>query len=220
MSDYPYSLKIRDKEIKFRKWKVKDKKNFLEALKNSDEQGIERIVFDCIEKPVPLTAEEFKYVMMNIRAESIPDNLNFTIECSNCGKDYDYNTPVLEILTPNYKPFGLIKSGNVTLKMGEIPNKEYYEDAIRQCSSEEQKMFVDFLYHVKELNGSDAFTFDELFEYINDLDILVGEEIFNQWEEMRFTFDDLKQIECPHCKNPDFIRFDELYGFFPDSWFV
>lgn len=217
---YDFSLKIRDKEIKFRKWKVKDRKNFITALKNNDRDGVERIVFDCIEKQVPLTEEEFKYVMMNIRSVSIGEDLAFNIDCEQCEEEFSYITPVTEAITPNFKEFGVIKSGNFSLKMGEIANKEYYEDAIRQCRDDEEKAFIDFLYHVKEINGSDAFTFDKLYNTINELDIGIGEDIFRQWEEMRFTFDTVKQLECPHCNHLQFIKFDELYGFFPDSWFL
>jgi hypothetical protein len=220
MTEYNYSVKIRDKEIKFRKWKVKDKKAFLTALENNDVIGTEAIVYDCLENPnIALSEEEFKYVMMHIRRESVGKELSFDIECDKCEKEYTFTDDILNIQIAKFKPFGIIRSGSASFKMGEIANKEYYQDAIRQCSNDEEKFFIDFLYHIKEMNGSDAFTFDGLYNYVNDLDIAVGEDIFKQWQEMKLTFESVHSVECPHCKNKEYIQFDELYGFFPDSWF-
>jgi hypothetical protein len=220
MSDYKYTVKLRDKEIKFRKWKVKDKKNFIEGLETSDQDKVEALVYDCIEdKNIGLSEEEFKYILLNIRRESVGKELSFDITCSSCGGEYTYTDDIINIQVPNTKSFGEIKSGNVSIKMGEIANAEYYKDAIKQCKTQAEKAFIDFLYHIKELNGSDAFTFDALYEYVNNLDILIGEDILKQWEEMKFTFDNLQQLECTHCQNKEYVLFDELFGFFPDSWF-
>lgn len=220
MSDYNYSVKIRDKEIKFRKWKVKDKKAFLTALENEDQLGTESIVYDSLEDPnIPLSEEEFKYVMMHIRRESIGKELSFDFTCDSCKGEYTYTDDILQIQEAEFKPFGEIKSGNVSFKMGDIPNKEYYQDAIRQCTTYEEKFFIDFLFHIKEMNGSDAFTFDSLYEYVNDLDVTIGENIFSQWNEMKLTFDNVHSLECPHCGSTEYVQFDELYGFFPDNWF-
>lgn len=220
MTDYKYSLKIRDKEIKFRKWKVKDKKNFIIALKANDTLAVENIVLDCLEdKTIPLTETEFKYVLLKIRDESIPYGLTFQIDCEECEKEFDYTSISSKLLTPNFKPYGEIKSGNVSFIMDEIQNKEYYIDAIRQCTTDEEKSFIDFLYHVKKVNGNDAFTFDTLYDFVNNMDIEIGEDIFKQWNDMNFTLDSVQMVTCPHCKHEQYIQFDELYGFFPDSWF-
>ena len=220
MKEYKYSVKLRDKEITFRKWKVKDKKAFVQSVELGDPIKSNDIVYACLEDPtIPLTDLELKWVLLNIRAKSLGETLKFEIECGDCFKDYDYNANILEIQRPNFKPFDILKSGDITIKMGNISNKQYYEDAISQCNTEEEKFFIDFLYHVQELNGSDAFTFESLYDYINELDINIGEDIFKQWKEMSFSFDNIKEIECPHCGYVENIEFDELYGFFPNDWF-
>jgi hypothetical protein len=220
MTEYQFSLKIRDKEIKFRKWKVKDKKKFIETVKTGDSELSNGIVFDSIEdKNIILTENELKYLLINIRNVSLGDKLSYEIECSNCFKDYFYEADILDIMTPNFESFGTLKALDTTIEMAEISNKEYYEDAINQCTSDGERYFIDFLYHIKKLNGSDTFTFDSLYDYINNLDIDIGEDIFKQWEKMRFTFDNIKDIQCAHCEHVESIQFDELYGFFPQAWF-
>lgn len=218
--EFPFTLKIRDKEINYRKWKVKDKKKFITALENNDGISAEAVVYDCLENPnIPLTEEEYRWVIMNIRAKSIGETLKFDIGCDECGQYFEYNESIFDAQVPQFKAFGTIRSGSVSLKMGEIPNKEYYDDAIRQCNNSEEKFFIDFLFHVKEMNGSDAFSFDTLYNFVNNLDIDVGEDLFQQWNDMKLTFNNVHDVECPSCKHQQPIRFDELFGFFPDSWF-
>jgi hypothetical protein len=220
MSDYKYTVKVRDKEIKFRKWKIRDKKNFIEAFKANDGLKVQALVYDCIEDPnIALSDEEFKWVILNIRAKSIGETLSFDIYCDNCKKYFEKDEKIVDIHRPNFKPFGILKSGNIEIEMGNIPNKEYYEDAIQQCNTPEERTFVDFLYHIKKLNGSDAFTFDTLYEFVNELDIDVGEDIFKQWDAMKFSFDTVKEVRCPYCNTKQDIWYDELYGFFPENWF-
>jgi hypothetical protein len=220
MSDYKYSVKIRDKEIKFRKWKVKDRKLFTASIKSKDAEKTAELVYNCLEdKSLPLTAEEFKYLMVRIRSTSLGDDITFDLECNECEGAYEYITTYTDLLIPNFKKYGVITAGDVSFKMGEIANKEFYDDAIKQCEFDEEKFFIDFMYHVKELNGSDAFKFDTLYEFVNEMDLDIGESIFKQWNEMRFTLDDKHTLECPHCKNVELLKFDVLPKFFPDDWF-
>lgn len=220
MTDYKYNVKIGDKKINFRKWKVKDKKNFTQKVKENDISGSSSLVYDCIEDPsIPLTEQEFKWVLLNIRSKSIGDSVNYTLDCSECENLFEYVSPLTEIMTPEYEKFGIIKSGNVSFEMAEVANKEYYDAAIEQCTTSEETFFIDFMYHVKKFNGSDAFTSDTLYEFINDLDLDVGEDIFRKWNKMKFTLNDVKNVKCPHCGFEENYKFDVLPEFFPDSWF-
>jgi hypothetical protein len=220
MTEYNNSLTIRNKEIKFRKWKVKDKKKFIDAVNARNAELSDCIVFDCLEdKNVTLTTDEFKWVLMNIRAKSIGSNLKFDIDCEECDKFFEYDVPLLQVNVPTFEPFGVLKSGDITLEMGEVMSREYYHDAISQCGNNEEKSFIDMLYHVRKLNGSDAFTFDSLYEYINNMDLDVGEELFKQWNTMKFTFNTTHDVECPSCNETQKIQFDNLFGFFPDNWY-
>lgn len=218
--DYNHNIKIHGKEIKFRKWKVKDKKNFVKAMKSGNADEINNIVFDCLEdRNIPLSEDEMKYILLHIRSVSLGSELSFNIDCMYCEKPYVYSGNIFDIMKPSWEDYGKIKVGDVQFDMGEIPNKEYYDDSINQCNTPEEKHFIDFLYHVKKLNGSDAFTFDSLFEYVNNLDLDIGEVVFNQWEQMRLSFNNVVDIKCPHCEEINAVEFDQLHGFFPEEWF-
>lgn len=219
ITEYPFTLNIRNNEIKYRKWKVKDKKNFIETIKSNGE-NIEDLIYECIEnKDIALSEEEFKYVLINIRAKSLGQILTFDFTCSNCENDFSFDADLIETLEgvgPEYKK---IKVDKTTIKIGEISNKDFYEDAIQQCTTEEQKYLVDFVYHIKEYNSNDGFTFEQAFDFVNNLDLDVGEEVFRQWESMRFKINDITEVQCPHCSDIQRVQFDELYGFFPEKWF-
>lgn len=218
--EYPFSIKIRNNEINFRKWKVKDKKNFIEAVKNNDAEGIQHLIYDCLEKPnIALTQDEFKYVLLNIRSQSLGEDLTFDFTCVQCEKDFMFDAKILDIMKPDAHKFGRIKSGSTSIKIGEIANREFYEDSLAQCNSEEERYLVDFIYHIKEFNGNDGFTFEQAFDFVNNLDLDIGEDILSQWEAMRFKINDVSEVTCPHCKHTQKVQYDELYGFFPDSWF-
>ena len=218
--EYKFSVQVGDKTVKYRKWKVKDKKTFIESMKAGDLFGVEKIVFDCVQdKNQPLSQEEYRYVLMHIRGDSLGENLPFIIKCGECGERFPNTTSVKEIYTPRFGKYGTIKSGNTSFKMGEIQNKEYYIDAIHQCNTFEEQSFIDFLYHVREHNGNNGFTFQTLYDAVNDLDVDVASDIFKQWEDMRFTYDDHIIETCPHCKTEQQVKVDTLYGFFPKDWF-
>jgi hypothetical protein len=217
---FDHELKIRNKTIKFRKWKVKDKKNFIESIKNDNPEGISNLIYDCIDKPdIALSQEELKYILLNIRAKSLGETLSFNVDCNQCEKEFAFDTNILNTMQPTSQKYKTIKADNLIIKIGEIPNKEYYDDALYQCSTEEQKYLIDFVYHIKEYNGNNGFTFDQVFDFVNNLDIDVGEEVFKQWDSMKFKLNEIITTTCPHCKHEQLVQLDELYGFFPDNWF-
>ena len=112
-----------------------------------------------------------------------------------------------------------IPEENIEIEISEIQSREHYSKAIAKCESTEEIFMVDFLYHIHKLNSDDTFSFDELNEYFDDLDVDVVEKIFDKYNNMRFKVDDLSEVECPHCKFKETYQFDDLPGFFPNEWF-
>ena len=220
--NYSNTLKIRDNVIKYRKWKVKDKKKFKLAQKANDAiMSHNALVYDCIEnKNVILTPEEQKFMLMALRSVSIGDTLEYTFNCDACEEDYDYTGKISELFIPEFTEYGALKSNSVEFRMGKIQSKEYYDRAMGETEEDEDKFLVDFLFHIKSLNDNDTMEFNELFEYVNNMEVDMAEEIFVQWKKMRFEYSEVKSVTCPHCGAVENYEFDTLPGFLPESWIV
>jgi hypothetical protein len=54
-------------------------------------------------------------------------------------------------------------------------------------------------------------------EYFDEMDIDKFDVILEKYNEMRFTVDNTKEFKC-ECGHKQIFEFDEIPGFFPDSW--
>lgn len=209
---------IRGKEIKFRKWKVKDKKKFLQN--KSDPLKIkEALVYDCLEdNDIALSEEEYKYMLIRIREESIDEKVQYEFTCDHCNQSFDFEANLNEINKPIFKEYGDIIVGKHIFKMTNLRNRNFYENTILGMDDEEERALVDFILHVDSYNSQDGLSFEGLVDVINDLDVKDFEKIFKQWEDMKFKVDNIEPVSCPHCGNVEQYEFDDLPGFFPDSW--
>lgn len=219
---YNFSTIIRDKEIKFRKWRVKDKNRLLDIIENQLDPNliVDSMVYECIEdREIALSPEEYKYMLIQIRKESISKYIDYEFVCENCKNEYSFRADLDEIAKPSFKEYGILKSNNTSFKMGHIRNRNFYLDALNDTDDNKLKKMIDFMFHVQELNGSDAFTFDTLFDFVDNMEIDVAEDIFKQWEDMKFKINDICDVTCPHCKFTETFKFDDLPSFFPDEWF-
>ena len=84
-------LKVGNKTINFRKWKVKDRlklKNFIKEHPDDTQaiatETLNCLVFDCLDTKYPLNLDEITYVFANIRKHSISDEITFEYECEMC----------------------------------------------------------------------------------------------------------------------------------------
>jgi len=215
---YDFSTEIRNKNVKYRKWKVKDKKKFLNNRK--DKHLIrEALVFDCIEdKKLALSDEEYKFMLTQIRNVSVSDPISYTFVCNYCEKDFNFDLDLENNLRPVFKEYGDIISGDHIFTMNSIRSREHYEQIILNSENDDEKIIVDFILHVKSYNDSDGLSFEDLNQIIDNLDVNDFDSIFKQWEDMRFKLNNVSDVECPHCNNVESFEFDSLPGFFPESW--
>lgn len=218
---YQYTTKIRDKSVKFRKWKVKDKKKF-QANKDNPVAFKEALVYDCLEdEKIALSEEEYRYMLMIIRDATLKDRITYTFNCENCEEDYDYEANLVEIMKPEFEPYGDIIVNDRIFTMGELRNRGHYEEVMAAfIGEEEQKDLIDFILHVHAYNDNDGLDFEEIFNIVNDLDIDEFEYIFVEWNKMKFKMDNVQEVVCPHCGNKELFEFDALPDFFPESWGV
>lgn len=217
------TLDLRGKKLKFRKWKAKDKKNFIKKIKTSEnvkERDLtNELVYDCLEdKNIALSIDEFRYVISKIREKSLGSDVKFELFCDGCKTKFNTTEKIGDIIKQKYKKYKNISVNDIDITIDEPINVKFYYDTINRCETDDEYNFVDFLLRIKKINDIDTFKFDELVDYFDNLDITVLDEILTKWEEMCFVVDDVKEVECPHCKAKQKYKFDIIPDFFPENW--
>jgi hypothetical protein len=218
MDEYSFKTKVRNREVKYRKWKVKDKKKFTESIKTEDQRGVlESLVYDCIEdKNIAFTMNEYKYLLLKIRNETMGSNFDFSFVCPKCDSEYTINENISEILTPVYNDYDIIKTKNNSLKMGPVKNKQVFLDYTKDVESSKELYLIEFLFQLEKINDNEMFTFEEANEFIDELDYDEACELFEQWEKMNFKLNDMKEETCPKCGDVHKCRFDDLPELYPE----
>lgn len=222
---YDYQVTIRNKVIKFRKWKVKDRKKFIKILNELDDindfSTTKELVYDCLEdKNTILSSEEFRYVLGQIRKESVGDTIEVSLLCETCGEEYNSSLKIDDVIKPSGQDYTEVKFDDVSVSFGEVVNKEYYDKKLEESETPEEVYMNDFLYHISKIDGNETFTFAELEEYIDNMNIDVLDKVLDEWDKMRFTVNDVCSTQCSHCDTVETYSFDDLPGFFPETWFT
>jgi len=203
-------IKIRDKNLTVRKWKVSDKNKFVNGDKDA-------LVYDCIESSdVVLSNEEYQYALINIRELSLSKTpVSYIFNCSSCKKDFDFDANLKEIFKLKFEPYGTLKSFSDTIEVGDILNKEFYYKNVINGNE-----IADFIMHIKTINGNDCMSFEDMLEFINTMDVDSFECIWADWKKMKSTVTSTSNVQCPKCNSIELYEFDDLPGFFPTSWNV
>ena len=212
-------IKIGTNEITIRKWKAKEKKEFLNTVRTSESLDTlqDILVYNCIEENVALSAEEFKYVMTQIRSYSLGDCIDLEFFCDNCKVKFIHTIELKEIIKPIISDIREIKTKNYKIKLGNIRNVDFYRETIKKNPLEEKD--YDFYLRIESLNSDDSLTLEEIVDVFNNMDIDEFDSIFKQWEDIRFKIDDTAEISCKNCGTAVKYSFDEVPGFFPPAWF-
>ena len=132
---------------------------------------------------------------------------------------YNCNVHFSDILEKNDRKYSEIKSGNYTSKVDNIKNQEFYENMLMNITDNEQKILIDFVLHITEFNSRIDFSAEELIKIFDSMDIETFEDIFKQWNSMRFSYNTLGYCTCPDCGYEDRFDFKDVDNFYPKSWF-
>lgn len=215
--NYNIEIQLNSKKIKARKWKAKEKFIFKANIssKNGADKIVDSLVYDCLETEEVLSTEEYKYALLKIREASISDSIKLQFNCAKCNNRFNADVKLSDILKPVYIEKDEIKTQNHVIKIGEIKNKEFYKKVINQSPNE-----LDFYLRIESINGEECVSISDVIQYFSEMDIDEFEKITEQWEEIRFKLDDNVKIVCPNCQSETVYKFDEIPGFFPNSWYV
>lgn len=209
-------IQLKDQVITFRKWKGKDKKNFMKEMNQPEPDEIkimQALVYNCIEEQdVVLSTDEFKYVISMIRAASLGDEIEYNFYCTECEGIMERKYFITDIIKGTYGEGNQIEADGVSITLGEIRNKEFYAKKIQEGS------IYDFFLRIKEINGNDSFDLEYLIDFFDDLDLDVLDDVLAQYDAIRFKVDDVNEFVCD-CGHTESYHFDELPEFFPSEWF-
>lgn len=215
---YEYTIEL-DKKYKVRKWKAKEKKEFLNLIKKGESLDAlaDILVYNCIEGKAAFNADEFKYFFSKMRQISLGNEINLEFYCDECKSKFLKTIELDKIIKPLFSNIKDIKTKNYTIKIGTIRNSDFYKQII--SSNPENSNEYDFYLRISSINSNDSMTLEEIVNLFDNMDIDEFDSIFEQWENMRFKIDDTTVIECNNCSHSVRYSFDEVPGFFPSSWF-
>ena len=209
-------LNLKDRTITVRKWKGKDKRNFMKEMNQpepSDERIMQTLVYNCIEEEdVVLSTDEFKYVISMIRAASLGDEILYNFFCTECENTVERKYFITDIIKGTYGEVNQIEADGVSITLREIRNKDFYIKKIQEGS------IYDFFLRIKEINGNETFDLEYLIDFFDDLDLDVLDDVLKQYDNIRFKVDDVNDFVCD-CGHTESYHFDELPEFFPSEWF-
>lgn len=216
-----YKIVELDKKYKIRKWKAREKREFLNTIKNGESldtlQGV--LVYNCIEGEAAFNPDEFKYMMSQIRQYSIGNTVDLEFYCKCCKNKFLKNIEIDKLIKPIKSNKKEIKSKNYNIIIGEIKNPNYYKSITEDINYISYTKEVDFYLRIVSINDNDCMSLDEIIDLFDNMDIDEFDNIFNQWEDIKFKIDDKYNVECSSCNDSVVYSFDEIPGFFPPSWF-
>jgi len=122
-------IKLRGRTINVRKWKVKDRTNYI----NAQDPILKRqaLVYNCLDDPnTPLDIEEYNYVLLYLRSISVSDIIKYKIKCPECGNEFNANINLSDVLNINFDSYKPIIVDDISIDLFNVQNKQAYETRI------------------------------------------------------------------------------------------
>jgi len=219
---YELILPSTGEKISFRPFLVKEYKILLTALE-SDTEEITRIVTELVDvctfnklKIDKLANFDIEYIFLNMRAKSIGETTNLTLQCNNC----DNKIPVQMDLTKAY----IEKSSDHTPKLKltdtiivemRYPKFEEMVDIYENFKTEKIVSLLSTCIKSVYTNDKvyDEYTIDELLEFVNSF----SKSQFEMMENFFLTMPKLTQFveaECEVCKTHNEMKVEGIQNFF------
>lgn len=219
-----FDINLGNRTIQARKWKAKDRREFKKLFSESENtdynQMMNILIRGCIsDSDTALSADEMEYVFIKIREQSISDEFDFEYTCK-CGNTNKHNLKISDVTNFTFSEYKNIKVGDLEFEMGDVANSVIYNQKMQDKQYEDIIELVDFAFHVKTINKSVDFTLDSLIEKLDDMDTDKLDIILDEYDKQRFMLNREKEFECTaeKCKIKQRFEFDEIPGFFPESW--
>lgn len=204
-------------KLKFRPWIVKDQFAIKDGGTLYDKR--KAMVYNCLEDhDFALDINEYQYVLFCIRNKSVDYITPYTVTCDHCHKDFVVDVDFNQVLSPRFAKYDDIVTANHMFELQEIKNQQFYEESMQNELNPEKRRLLDFVLHVKAVNGDFTKSASDVLELINNMEIKEFEDLFNKWESQHFTFRLDANAKCPFCEKESGYRFISVANFFPESW--
>ena len=211
-----FPVDLGHQQVNVRKWKAKDRKAFKQSLKTEEDISkniLNTLINPCVKEKCALGFTEVQYLFVKIRELSLGNDITFKYTCS-CGKKNAEAVKISDVNTFSFKPWAPIKTANHIIEIGNVPNIDFYN---KKIFDENYDSLWEIAFRVKSLDGDIAKGFDEIVEFLENLDIDECDEIMEQYHQMAFTINNVKGFTCS-CGKVNNFEFDEIPEFFPKSW--
>jgi len=209
-----FEIDLGHRVIKARKWKGKERKDFKKAVLEDDvEKATKEILISrCLEERTALSSAELKYVLIQIRKQSLGTEFDFEYVCE-CSYKNKLKLTLDDVSVLEYEPWEKIEVKDSTYEFQNIQNAEYYNK--NQDVLDDVK---EIAFYTKSINDDESMSFQEVQDFYDNLDIDEFDEVFDKFSKMYCSINDVHEVKCKECKVKKEFEFDEIPGFIPDSW--
>lgn len=220
--EYNIPLQIGNRTFKVRKWKVKDRDKFKELYKNTQTQNdvnnitYETLLMPSFEKEPALNMDEREYALAMLRKINIGEQTEYSYFCPSCGKQTSAKLKIDDIFDVKSGKIENINVENINIELQDVVNPAYYNEKIQKTDS---PLLVDFILHIKSINGDNTKGFDDLLNYFSEQDVDLVDKILDKFEEMTFRITNrIKTLTCTKCKQKTDFDFDRIPNLIPEKW--
>lgn len=207
IEDVYHDIEVNGNKLKVKAWKTKDEKNYLIAKESGDFD--EDAIFDVLIKPCIKEAEKYNftdneklYIMTKIREFSLGTDIEIAFTCPVCSSYQDIELDLSEIVQYKKESYKDVKINDYLFKFKKSNSSKIKERTKGKSSVE--KDFINMVSSIYEIKINeelyDAFTFDELYEFIENLDTITFNELYSEYFNMVDSISFEYETECLICK--------------------
>lgn len=220
---FPYEIKFGKKIVKFRGWKTRDEKAYLILTESKEELEdkdlYDTLVIPCIEnKTMYFTDAELQMLIIEIRKKSLGESFDVKYICKNdkCKTVNDIQVQFDEIVNFKNDTVSNIKIDNMEIFFGDVKNQTLLQERTNDKTNVE-KLFIEMVMRIEKLiiddTVEDTFTYDEITEYIDDLDTKIFDKMIAYYTENLSSISLKGHLMCHRCGHDNEFIFDEIPNF-------
>ena len=219
---YELILQSKGEKIKYRPFLVKEYKVLLTGLE-SDNEEIHRIISELVDvctynklKILELSNFDIEYIFLNMRAKSIGEIANLTLQCNSCENKINFELDITNAIVK--KDASHSKKINITDKIILEMRYPRFDEMMEIYQNFKSESIVDMLcscisavYTEEEVY--DEYTKEELVEFVNSF----SKDQFSKLEQFFLTMPKVVQhIEqkCDVCGAENELNLEGLQNFF------
>jgi len=207
--------------VKISKWNGKTKKEFLKLLKNNnlnENTIINTLLLPYIDKrDYYLNPDEIQYILINLRKISYNKPINYNIKCIECSEVINLENDVLDFCSYKMGNFPIIyKDSENEIYFNVIPNNflEVSKQIEKLTNYDILPNTIEMLLHISKFNKKEVNTFEEIYEFYENLDIETLNDIEDFYNKNKSSLELKLDVKCPKCNSKHTYYFDSIPKFF------